>query len=100
MRTLPGAVLRHLAGQRPADQASKTVRLLEAFFEQLKRHSVPVDAAAIRAINRHYMAFDIYRWLAYHLHVLSGDRDVPWKALLDQFEGGVSRLDHFRTVFL
>jgi hypothetical protein len=75
------------------------VRLSETFFEQLKRHPVPVDDAAIRAINRHSMALDIYCWLAYRLHVLSGDRTVSWKALHAQFGGGVSRLDHFRTVF-
>jgi hypothetical protein len=45
------------------------------------------------------MALDIYCWLAYRLHVLSGERDVSWKALHAQFGGGVSRLDHFRTVF-
>jgi hypothetical protein len=77
----------------------ETVRLSETFFEQLKRHPVPVDDAAIRSINRHSMALDIYCWLAYRLHVLSGERDVSWKALHAQFGGGVSRLDHFRTVF-
>ena len=78
----------------------ETVRLSETFFEQLKRHPVPVDDAAIRAINRHSMALDIYCWLAYRLHVLSGDREVSWKALHGQFGGGVSRIDHFRPVFI
>jgi hypothetical protein len=96
------------AGPRDEDSAGvgrggsgflETVRLSETFFEQLKRHPVPVDDAAIRAINRHSMALDIYCWLAYRLHVLSGERDVSWKALHAQFGGGVSRLDHFRTVF-
>jgi hypothetical protein len=32
--------------------------------------------------------------------VLSGEREVSWKALHAQFGGGVSRLDHFRTVFI
>jgi hypothetical protein len=78
----------------------ETVRLSETFFEQLKRHPVPVDDAAIRAINRHSMALDIYCWLAYRLHVLSGNREITWKALHAQFGGGVSRLDHFRTIFI
>jgi Plasmid encoded RepA protein len=78
----------------------ETVRLSETFFEQLKRHPVPVDDAAIRAINRHSMALDIYCWLAYRLHVLSGDREITWKALHAQFGGGVSRIDHFRPVFI
>ena len=78
----------------------ETVRLSETFFEQLKRHPVPVDDAAIRAINRHSMALNIYCWLAYRLHVLTGAREVSWKAFHAQFGGGVSRLDHFRTVFI
>jgi hypothetical protein len=78
----------------------ETVRLSETFFEQLKRHPVPVDDAAIRAINRYSMTLDIYCWLAYRLHVLSADRNVSWKALHAQFGGGVTRLYHFSTVFI
>ena len=78
----------------------ETARLSETFFEQLQRHPVPIEEAAIRAINNNSMALDIYCWLAYRLHVLPGARSVSWKALHAQFGGGFSRLDHFRPRFL
>ena len=46
------------------------------------------------------MTLDIYCWLTYRLHVLTGAREVSWKALHAQFGGGVSRLDYFCTVFI
>jgi hypothetical protein len=78
----------------------ETARLSETFWEQLQRHPVPIEEAAIRAINNNSMALDIYCWLAYRLHVLPGARTISWKALHAQFGGGFSRLDHFRPRFL
>ncbi len=78
----------------------ETARLSESFFEQLNRHPVPIEESAIRAINNHSMALDVYCWLAYRLHVLPGARNISWKALHAQFGAGFTRLDHFRTRFL
>jgi len=78
----------------------ETARLSETFFEQLQRHPVPLEEAAIRAINNNSMALDLYCWLAYRLHVLSAARSITWKALHAQFGGGFARLDHFRGKFL
>ena len=39
-------------------------RLSETFYQQLTRHPVPVEDAAIRGVNRHSMALDLYCWLA------------------------------------
>jgi hypothetical protein len=78
----------------------ETARLSETFFEQLQRHPVPIEEAAIRAINNNSMALDIYCWLAYRLHVLPGSRAITWKAMHAQFGSGFSRLDHFRPRFL
>ena len=61
---------------------------------------MPIEEAAIRAINNNSMALDIYCWLAYRLHVLPGSRAITWKALHAQFGSGFSRLDHFRPRFL
>jgi hypothetical protein len=74
-------------------------KLSESFFEQLQRHPVPLEEAAIRAINKHSMALDLYCWLAYRLHVLPDARMVSWSALKGQFGTGFSRLDHFRPTF-
>jgi len=87
----------------PAGQTSlftETARLSVGFYEQLQRHPVPLEEAAIRAINNNSMALDIYAWLAYRLHSLSGPRTISWKALKPQFGGGFSRGDHFKEQFL
>ena len=78
----------------------ETARLSEMFFEQLQKHSVPLEEAAIKAINNNSMALDLYCWLAYRLHVLTLPRPITWKALHAQFGGGFMRLDHFRSKFL
>jgi hypothetical protein len=74
-------------------------KLSESFFEQLQRHPVPIEEAAIQAINGHSMALDLYCWLAYRLHVLPGERPVSWRALKAQFGTGFTRMDHFRPTF-
>jgi Plasmid encoded RepA protein len=76
------------------------VRLGESFFEQLKKHPIPLEESAIRALQGHSMALDIYCWLAYRLHVLPRAREVSWSALKGQFGSGIRRLDHFRPIFL
>jgi hypothetical protein len=75
-------------------------KLSESFFEQLRKHPVPIEDAAIQAINKHSMALDLYCWLAYRLHVLPGPTDISWRALKAQFGTGFSRMDHFRPTFL
>ena len=77
----------------------ETARLSETFFEQLKRHPVPVEEAAIRAISNNSKAIDIYCWLAYRLHALSSPTQITWKGLQAQFGASVARLDNFRTLF-
>jgi hypothetical protein len=78
----------------------ETARLSEVFFELLKRHPVPVEDAAIRAINNNSVALDLYAWLAYRLHSLEKPTPVSWGALKAQFGAGVGRLDNFRTRFI
>ena len=70
------------------------------FYEQLRRHPVPVEDAAIRAINNNSMALDVYAWLAFRLHALQGPRAVSWKALKPQFGGSFGRMDNFKSKFL
>ena len=74
-------------------------RLSEGFFEQLKKHPMPLEEAAIKALANNSMALDIYCWLAYRLHSLSEDKTISWSALHAQFGRSVNRLDHFRSYF-
>jgi hypothetical protein len=50
-------------------------------------------------IANNSMAIDVYCWLAYRLHSLSGPTPISWKALHAQFGRGLARLDHFRWYF-
>ena len=74
-------------------------KLSEMFFEQLKKHPVPIEENAIAMISNNSMAIDVYCWLAYRLHSLSVPKLVTWKALHAQFGRGLARLDHFRWYF-
>lgn len=75
----------------------ETAKLSEGFFEQLRRHPVPIEEAAIRAINNNPAALDCYLWLAYRLHALTAPRLVTWKALKGQFGVGFKEAYHFKN---
>jgi hypothetical protein len=77
----------------------ETAKLSEGFFEQLKKHPVPLEEAAIKALSNNAPALDVYLWLAYRLHALKEDRLVPWSALKAQFGTGFSKLYHFKNKF-
>jgi hypothetical protein len=95
-----GALFLDEAGPGKDQSYLDRVRLSETFWDQLRRHPIPLDEAAIRALQGHSMALDLYCWLAYRLHVLQGPRAVSWAALKGQFGIGFSRLDHFKPTFL
>ncbi len=78
----------------------ETARLSETFFEQLKRHPVPLEEAAIQAISNNSQALDVYCWLAYRLHVLPQARTVSWPALYAQFGASYKKLAHFKMRFV
>lgn len=88
----------------PEDSSSigfvETVQLSQTFYDQLRRHPVPVEDAAIRAINRHSVALDIYCWLAYRLHALEKPCPISWRALQAQFGAGTRQLRNFRPRFI
>lgn len=77
----------------------ETAKLSEGFYEQLRKHPVPLEEAAIRALSNNAPALDVYLWLAYRLHALKTDRIVSWIALKSQFGTGFSKLYHFKNKF-
>ena len=77
----------------------ETAKLSEGFFEQLQKHPVPLEEAAIKALSNNAPGLDCYLWLAYRLHALREDRLVPWTALKAQFGTGFSKLYHFKNKF-
>jgi hypothetical protein len=72
-------------------------KLSEGYFEQLKKHPVPLEESAVRALANNSAAIDAYIWLAYRLHVLTSDRLVTWKALKAQFGTSYKELYHFKS---
>ena len=77
----------------------ETAKLSEGFFEQLKRHPVPLEEAAIKALSNNAPALDCYLWLAYRLHAIASDRLVTWQALKGQFGTAFKNLYHFKPRF-
>jgi hypothetical protein len=77
----------------------ETAKLSEGFFEQLKKHPVPLEESAIKALSSNAAALDCYLWLAYRLHALTADRLITWAALKGQFGGGFKELYHFKNKF-
>jgi hypothetical protein len=78
----------------------ETAKLSEGFFEQLRRHPVPLEEAAIRSLNNNAPALDCYLWLAYRLHAVGQDRLVTWKALKAQFGVAFKEMFHFKPRFV
>jgi hypothetical protein len=78
----------------------ETAKLSEGFYEQLLKHPVPLEEAAIRALNNNPAALDCYIWLTYRLHVLRSDRLVTWSALKKQFGSSYRELFHFKPRFI
>jgi hypothetical protein len=77
----------------------ETAKLSEGFFDQLKKHPVPIEEAGVRALANNSAALDAYLWLAYRLHVLTADKLITWKALKAQFGTSYRELFHFKPRF-
>jgi hypothetical protein len=79
---------------------SETVRLGETFYEELRRHPVPIFEPAIRHIANQSLTIDIYIWLAYRLHSLARMTPVSWISLKEQFGPGYASVKAFRQRFI
>jgi hypothetical protein len=96
-----------LEADDPKDRSARQGRLFleaaklsEGFFEQLKRHPLPVEEAAIKSLNNQSAALDCYLWLAYRLWVLNKDLAISWPAMKDQFGTAFKKLAGFKSWFL
>jgi hypothetical protein len=85
--------------ERQGRLSLETAKLSEGFYEQLRKHPVPLEEAAIKALSNNAPALDAYLWLAYRLHALKADRLVTWSALKGQFGTGFTKLAQFKHKF-
>ena len=91
-----------LEADKPGKQGRlslETAKLSEGFFEALKKHPIPLEEAAIKALANNSAALDCYIWLAYRLHSLDKPRLVTWAALKAQHGAGFKELYHFKSKF-
>lgn len=78
----------HLLWQKSAmpekfDNGSHIV-LTEAFFKELVKHTVPLDAIHVRKLHRSSLALDLYAWLSHRLYTHRGKTHVTWGQLRGQ----------------
>jgi hypothetical protein len=73
--------------------------LSQAFFDELRRHPVLVDRAALRDLATSPLAIDVYLWLSYRLHALEKETPVGWDRLWRQFGSRVGKLKNFKSQF-
>ncbi len=76
-----------------------TVMLDEAFYENLRKHAVPLLESAVKALHDEPVALDIYVWLAYRLRILERDTPVSWAAIKDQFGLNYKTVRQFKYKF-
>jgi Plasmid encoded RepA protein len=69
------------------------------FFDQLRRHPVPLRDAAIQQLRDSSTALDIYVWLAYRLHHLDRRTAIGWRDLYTQFGAGYRHIWQWKPKF-
>ncbi len=90
---------RRTGEERQSDLWEDRVTLDESFYDALRRHPVPLREAALRELADRSASLDLYIWLAYRLHTLSGPTPVRWAALRDQFGSSYGQIRFFRRDF-
>jgi hypothetical protein len=70
------------------------------FFEQLRRHPVPLQDAAIQQLKDSSTALDVYVWLAYRLHHLERRTPISWHDMYLQFGGAYKHMWAWKPRFL
>jgi hypothetical protein len=81
------------------ERTIRSVQLSASFYEQLRKHPVPIWEPALSYIANQSMAIDVYIWLSYRLHCLSQPTPVSWVALHGQFGAGFKHLPQFKVHF-
>jgi len=88
------------ADGRQAALFQDEVELDETFFNDLRKHPVPISEAALKQISSNSSAIDIYIWLAYRLHVIEKPTPIRWSAVKNQFGAHYKKLSHLKSNFL
>lgn len=76
-----------------------TVTFSPTMYDSLKRHALPVNVRAVRALASSARKLDLYFWLGYRLHNISSQTTISWQALQTQFGSGYTRPRDFAAAF-
>ncbi len=76
-----------------------TVTFSPTMYDSLKRHALPVNIKAVRALAGSARRLDLYFWLSYRMSRLNEPLSISWEALADQFGHGYAQPRQFRSAF-
>ena len=76
-----------------------TVTFSPTMYESLKRHALPVNIRAVRALAGSARKLDLYFWLSYRMSRLDEPLYISWEALAEQFGQGYAQSRQFRAAF-
>ena len=102
-RIIKSGLFFHDSGKEDVRQGSlfeDRVLLDSDFFDQLRRHPVPLQDAAIGQLKDSSTALDIYVWLAFRLHHLDQRMPIGWRDLYQQFGSGYRNIWQWKPKFL
>lgn len=71
--------------------------LSDDYLAALQNHRVPIDFAAMVALQSNPRAMDMYVWLTYRAHSLKGPVTITYKSLHEIFGASISRIKDFRS---
>ena len=75
-----------------------TIRLGEAFFNEIIRHPVPLDMNTLKALKRSPLGLDLYLWITYRTFTLQSPLRLSWRHLYRQFGVDPAKASDHRTV--
>ncbi|MER9586479.1 replication protein RepA [Mesorhizobium sp. M0276] len=89
-------------GDNPEQQSlwPTQIAFSTSFYEQLKKHALPIDIRALRALSNSARKLDLLFWITYRITRLNETLVVGWKPLKEQFGEGFTRDRKFRETFV
>jgi len=79
-----------------SDLWQSTILLTQPLFEELLKHSAPVDMRTIKVLRRSPMELDIYCWLTYRMLTLKRPLFLSYQDLRIQFGAEYRRVQDFK----
>ena len=77
---------------------NSSIRLGEAFYEEVINHPVPLDLSLLRVLKRSSLGLDLYMWINYRTYTLRHPLKLSWRQLYQQFGSTPEQADDRITV--